>query len=220
MSFDQFLRPRPEVMDDSILGIVDLANLGQPNRLEAEPARFLDITYPTYDIARIVQALDVRFSESQGRTPGIFLLEGLKGSGKSHVLLLVYHLLQSRDEAETWLTSHHLTCRLPTDLIVIVNKFTDQPFGAVWDLVYRHLTGQERGQNLVHPSLEEMQALIGNRRLVLILDELERGIQVVRDSTLQAQNLAFLQMLSDYSWSMPSRSPRLARTRPGSSNPS
>jgi len=198
MSFDSFLQPRREVLDDSILGIVDLANLKEPDRLESEPGRFFDITYPTHDIARIIQALDARFTEPQGHTPGLFLLEGLKGSGKSHVLLLVYHLLQSRDEAETWLARHHLTCRLPPDLVVIVNKFTDQPFGAIWDLLYCHLGDQGREQNLVHPSLDEMQALIGNRRLVLILDELERGIQVVRDPTLQAQNLAFLQMLSEW----------------------
>jgi len=109
MSFDSFLQPRREVLDDSILGIVDLANLKEPDRLESEPGRFFDITYPTHDIARIIQALDARFTEPQGHTPGLFLLEGLKGSGKSHVLLLVYHLLQSRDEAETWLARHHLT---------------------------------------------------------------------------------------------------------------
>ncbi len=198
MSFDTFLRPRPEVLNDTIEGIVDLANLQEPGKLESEPSRFFGLTYPTQDIVRVIQALDARFDTAQHGTPGLFLFEGLKGSGKSHLLLLVYHLFEHRDEAEVWLASHGLTCRLPRDVTVIVNKFTDQPFGSIWDLLYRHITGQDRGPSLVHPGLDEIKALIGDRRLVLILDELERGVQSIGDAAVRMQNLAFLQMLSEW----------------------
>ncbi len=198
MSFDIFLQPRQEVLNNTIEGIVDLANLKEHGSLESEPGRFFGITYPTYDITRVIQALDTRFSAAQPNTPGLYLFEGLKGSGKSHLLLLVYHLFEHRDEAETWLANHNLICRLPRDVTVIVNKFTDRPFGSSWDLIYRCLTGQDRNQAIIQPGLEEMQQLVGDRRLVLIWDELERGIQSISDSAVQAQNLSFLQMLSEW----------------------
>ncbi|MBN2391962.1 MAG: AAA family ATPase [Anaerolineae bacterium] len=198
MSFDHFLHPRPEVLDDTIAGIVDLANLREQGRLESEPARFFSVTYPTNDIVRVVQALDARFSQERADIPGLFLFEGLKGSGKSHLLLLIYHLLEHREEAENWLAEHRLTCRLPRDVTVIVNKFTDDPLGSIWDLLYRRFAGRSRGLETVQPGLEEIQSLIGDHRLVLILDELERGIQSIGDSAVRMQNLNFLQMLSEW----------------------
>ena len=198
MSFDSFLYPRREVIDESIEGIVDLANIQAPGRLESEPNHFFSITYPTNDIARIIQALDTRFSSPQTASSGLYLFEGLKGSGKSHLLLLIYHLFRHPAEGEAWLASHNLTCRLPRDGVLIVNKFTDEPTGSIWDLIYKELIGQPRRQGIVQPGLEEMKDLIGDRCLVLILDELERGIQSIGDSAVRAQNLSFLQMLSEW----------------------
>jgi hypothetical protein len=54
MSFDNFLQPRQEVLNDTIQGIVDLANLKEPGRLESEPGRFLSITHPTNDVVRTI----------------------------------------------------------------------------------------------------------------------------------------------------------------------
>jgi hypothetical protein len=43
-----------------------------------------------------------------------------------------------------------------------------------------------------------MHRALAGRRLVLIFDELEQGIRVITDSAIQAQNVAFLQMLSEW----------------------
>jgi hypothetical protein len=60
------------------------------------------------------------------------------------------------------------------------------------------LTGSYRGTNALQPGLEEMQSVLGSRRLVLILDELEQGIKIISDSAARHQNIAFLQMLSEW----------------------
>src|SRR3990172_4570705 len=127
MSFASVLRPRAEVLsDEGIEGIVDLANLADSRRrkLEAKPDLFFALTYPTADIRRIVNLLDQRFAQ-KGTTPGLFLFEGLKGVGKSHLLLLIYHLFKSQKEAKAWLDRHGLTCRLPEGTVLVPNKFTD-----------------------------------------------------------------------------------------------
>jgi predicted ATPase len=61
-------------------------------RIEARPKDFLDLTYPTGDIKFVLQNLNERFSED-APAAGLYLFEGYKGSGKSHLLLLIYHLL-------------------------------------------------------------------------------------------------------------------------------
>jgi predicted AAA+ superfamily ATPase len=89
--YSQLLNPRPEVLsEDGIEGIIDLANLNDRRRrkIEAKPGTFLSLTYPTSDIARVVQRLHERFTK-RGETPALFLFEGLKGSGKSHLLVLM-----------------------------------------------------------------------------------------------------------------------------------
>ena len=134
----------------------------------------------------------------EGDAPGLFLFEGLKGSGKSHLLLLVYHLISTPTAAQAWLARHGIACRLPTDATVVVNKFTDLPLYSIWDFIFTRLTGRHPGRTVIQPSLDDVKTALGQRRLVLILDEVEQGIRVIADPAVRAQNLAFLQMLSEW----------------------
>ena len=129
MSYASLLTPRKEVLRDEIDGIIDLANINRRGRLENRPQEFLDLTFPTADVRRVVAEINTRFSTTRP-SAGLFLFEGLKGSGKSHLLLLVYHLLSSSRQAQAWLTRHGLQCALPTDAAVVLNKFTDAPLYA------------------------------------------------------------------------------------------
>jgi hypothetical protein len=133
MSYSQILTPRPEVLSDQgIDGIIDLANLfSKKKALEKNAERFLALTYPTGDIRRVLEELDRRFNSEQA-TSGLFLFEGLKGTGKSHLLLLIYHLLQNREASRLWLRKHKIQCRLPDDATVVLNKFTDLPLMSIW----------------------------------------------------------------------------------------
>lgn len=200
MAFSALLRPRPEVLsEEGIEGIVDLANIGDPKRrkLEAKPDLFFRLSYPTADIKRVIELLDQRFA-GEGTTPGLFLLEGLKGVGKSHLLLLIYHLFKSSKEARSWLQHHGLTCRLPEGVVPVVNKFTDLPLLSIWDFVFEQVTGRRPPKSMVQPSLAEAEAALAGRKVVLIFDELEQGIRVLPDPAVKAQNIAFLQMLSEW----------------------
>jgi len=200
MPYQTLLKARPEVLSaQGVDGIIDLANLvsGRKRALEKDASRFFSLTWPTADIRRVVEELDRRFNSEQ-QTAGLFLSEGLKGAGKSHLLLLVYHLFNSRPEAAEWLKRHGLQCRLPDDALVVINKFTDLPLAAIWDFIYERLGLPATGKTIVHPGQPEVEKAISGKRLVLIFDELEQGISVIADPAIQAQNVAFLQMLSEW----------------------
>jgi|Deesub1362A_J573_1020465.scaffolds.fasta_scaffold00395_24 hypothetical protein len=200
MSFSQILRPRPDVLsDEGIDGIIDLANLDDPKgkKLEANPKRFFSLTYPTADVRRVIQKLSDRFSGRKD-TPGLFLFEGLKGSGKSHLLLMIYHLFRNYKVAREWLDAHKMYCELPEDTVIVVNKFTDLPLYSIWDFIFEKLTNHRPEKSVVQPGLKDVEKVLGDKRLVLILDELEQGIRVISDPSLRQQNIAFLQMLSEW----------------------
>jgi hypothetical protein len=200
MSFTDLLTSRQDVLSEAgIEGIIDLENLRDARRrkLESRPADFLNLTYPTTDVQRLVQKLHDRFAGSRD-APGLFLMEGLKGSGKSHMLLLAYHLLKSQSAARKWLATHSLQCVVPEDMAVVVNKFTDFPLYSIWDFVFEQLTGRTPPTSIVQPDLDDVKRALGGRRMVLIFDELEQGIRVISDQAVKAQNIAFLQMLSEW----------------------
>ena len=201
MSYSDLLTPRRDVLsEDGIEGIIDLANLAdtRKRKLEARPPDFFALTYPTADARRVIDTIHRRFSGDRD-APGLFLFEGLKGSGKSHLLLMAYHLFANRAAAQGWLDRHSLRCDVPPDVVVVINKFTDLPLYSIWDFVFKQLTGKAPELTGLQPSLGAVKAALGDRSLVLILDELEQGIRVLSSETAQAQNVAFLQMLSEWS---------------------
>jgi len=199
MSYSQLLTPRPEVLSDQgIDGIIDLANLfSKKKALEKNAERFLALTFPTSDIRRVLEELDRRFN-SEKATSGLFLFEGLKGTGKSHFLLLIYHLLQNQAAGREWLRKYNIACRLPDDATVVLNKFTDLPLMSIWDFILEKLSLPRKERVVVQPGHQEIEQVLSGRRLILILDELEQGIRCINDPTIRDQNIAFLQMLSEW----------------------
>lgn len=200
MSFSDILKPRKDVLSgEGVEGIVDLENLRDSagKRVEARPKDFLDLTYPTSDVKFILEYLHQRFNEKK-RSAGLYLFEGYKGSGKSHLLLLVHHLARDPALAKEWLARHGLKCDLPADIAVIVHKFTDFPLYAMWDLIMSP-TGSATSTGRERPNLDQLRAAIKGRTIFLILDELEMGIRSISDKAIQDQNLGFLQMLTEES---------------------
>lgn len=200
MGYSAYLKPRQEaIFEEGIEGIIDLANLKDESKtkIEARPADFFQLTYPTSDVKKVLDEINVRFSSSR-ESSGLFLFEGLKGSGKSHLLLLIYHLFKHPQVARGWLNANGLLCEISEDTVVIINKFTDDPHDSIWNMIFEEL-GTEVKKGQTHPKLSEFEKALGDKKIILIFDELEQGIKVIADPALQAQNIAFLQMLSEFS---------------------
>ena len=200
MGYSAFLKPRQEtISEEGIEGIIDLANLKDESRtkIEARPDDFFQLTYPTSDVKKVMDEINARFSSSK-ESSGLFLFEGLKGSGKSHLLLTIYHLFKNHQIALQWLNENGLSCKIPQDAVVIINKFTDDPHDSIWNMIFEAL-GTEAKKGWTHPELAEFEKALEDRKIILIFDELEQGIKVIGDPALQAQNIAFLQMLSEFS---------------------
>jgi hypothetical protein len=178
-------------------GVVDLERLrsGAADSIERDATRFLELTFPSDDVKALLRLLSRRFGGAASE--GTILANAVKGLGKSHTLLLAYHLLKSPAEATAWMSKLGYAWTPPGNAVVLVHKFTDRsmPSDALWLLVGREL-GQTWSKDRA-PDLEELVVALGDRHLALILDELERGIQGIVSEAKRIQNLNFLQMLSE-----------------------
>src|SRR3972149_6502129 len=182
---------------ESLDGVIDLERLrsGPADSLERSAQRFFELTYLSEDLHKVLKGLSRRFKEGTGA--GTVLAQAVKGLGKSHTLLLGYHLFKSLPEAKTWTAKAGYDWTPPENPEVIVHKFTDQsmPGDALWMLIGQRLKTTWSGERA--PDLDDFRTAIKACHLVLILDELERGIDIIPDPTRRSQNIAFLQMLSE-----------------------
>lgn len=180
--------------------VVDLEKIrsGNKSSIEKDPGLSLGLTYLTEDLRGMLRNLSIRFSaETEAGAPGLILAEGVKGQGKSHALLIAYHLFASQGSARQWMETNGFAWNPPAEVIVVVEKFTDQylPFDSLWSYLAGKLNVNWSSDR--PPSLSEFRSGLSDRHLVLIFDELERGITNITDVSRRSQNLSFLQMVSE-----------------------
>ena len=181
--------------------VIDLEKIrsGPKNCMEGNPEVFFSLTYPSSDISAMLRALSRRYGPKRSETgeAGVFLAESVKGLGKSHALLTAYHLFSQPEHASLWMQSLGFPWTKPKDPVVIVEKFTDQtlPFDSLWTALGHEL---DADWDSAHPPpLDRFREALSERPLILIFDELERGIANITDPARKSQNLSFLQMVSE-----------------------
>ncbi len=194
----QLLEPKDEVVTGRLQGVIDLERVADSKHraLESRPRDFLQSTFASGEIRRLVESIDKRLNSAEAET-GLFLAEGPKGVGKSHGLLIPLHLCKSPAECQPWLAENGLTFSTPAGTRVITRKFTDFPLESLWGVIGAELGVAFRPDQ--PPDLGEFRAALDGKKLVLIFDELESGVRAISDPALRQRNLNFLQMLSEES---------------------
>jgi len=78
MGYSAYLKPRQEaISEEGMEGIIGLANLKDESKakIEARPKDFFKLTYPTTDVIKVIEQINLRFSSSK-ESSGLFLFEG------------------------------------------------------------------------------------------------------------------------------------------------
>jgi hypothetical protein len=193
---DSLLQPRQDVLSGRLQGVVDIERFNDPRgrSLESRAEDFFESTYVTGELRRLIGSLHTRL-HSDGSEPGLILLEGPKGVGKSHDSLVPLHLVSAGDKLGSWLARNNLTFQAPLGTRLVWRKFTDFPLESLWGVVGQEIGAKFRTDQ--PPSIEEFRQAVGEKKLVLIFDELESGVQSISDPALRRRNLNFLQMVSE-----------------------
>src|SRR5438552_1100577 len=116
----QLLEPKDEVLTGRLQGVIDIERVADPKRraLESRARDFLQSTFVSGEIRRLVETIDKRLNSADAET-GVFLAEGPKGVGKSHGLLIPLHLSSSPADCSAWLTENRLSFTVPSDTRVL-----------------------------------------------------------------------------------------------------
>ena len=132
----KLLEPKEEVLNGRLQGVIDIERVTDSKRraLEARPKDFLQSTFVSGEIRKLVDSINVRLNSAEAET-GLFLAEGPKGVGKSHGLLIPLHLTSSPADCQTWLTENKLTFNAPPGTRVLWRKFTDFPLESLWGVI-------------------------------------------------------------------------------------
>ncbi len=183
------LRPefQTQYMRATAIELSNRQNTGWTQRKAA--TELLDITYPTGDVRR---ALDAVSATSAGKP---IVMMGQRGSGKSHIMALVHHAFGSPDQVESWaaswgekLQASKLTAlKLQRGFMPLSETLSNQEYPNLWDLLFtRHPKGQyyrgkfEQSGSLV-PAKSLLQDMFGEQKTALILDELQTWYDGLHD---------------------------------------
>ena len=199
------LRLRPEAKQlNGIDDTVELPNVDKPTRWEADVTRFFELTFPTQTLRQNIFTVVERFNHPIG-AKGVFLIESPYGSGKSHLLLTLVHVLKCQPAAQQWIARwppRERPASLPTNLMVHAHSFVEKsPADFVNDVLLPLLGLPPQANRMVDVELLEgamnSSPTLGGRRLVLILDELARWFSNLRSQPngeqLVSRAEAFLQ---------------------------
>ena len=188
---------------------IELANEKKTGATQVPAAKFLEITYPSSDLLKALEAL----GPGQARPT---VLIGERGQGKSHLMAVLHHALTSPEPTRAWLQTwadrlgNTKIADLPlrTETQVISESLHRQRYKFLWDLLFdRHPHGQFiRGKweglgekkTDIPPDFLILE-LLQNRPTVLILDEYQTwfdGLTNTKQHPRRNWAFNFIQILS------------------------
>lgn len=143
--------------------------------------QILSITYPTADVQTALKAISTK------RSGCPIILMGDRGRGKSHIMAVMHHAIQSPEIVESWLkdwsantgSAELKNFKIEKDYIPISEPVHNHEYFYLWDLVFdRHPKGQYyRGQfesmKDSFPPRSLMEKMFEEKPTCLILDEFQ-----------------------------------------------
>jgi len=177
------LKLRDEFLDAHMPGsAISLRTSDNQGAAQKSPEDILSITYPTADVQIALRAIGTK---RNGRP---IVLMGDRGRGKSHIMAVMHHAIQSPDVVKKWILgwakkigSSELTSFEPDKgFFPISEPVHNHEYAFLWDLIFdRHPKGQfYRGQfeNMAehhYPPRTLLEKMFEEQPTALILDEFQ-----------------------------------------------
>jgi hypothetical protein len=193
---DEIVGPDGRITTDDLLDEVSLYNLyDDRDSPEQDAERILRITYPTSTLTTIIENTTEKLSA--GTLPrGGHVIGGGYGSGKSHIELVLYHLLDSPTLGNEWLRENGIDASLPSETRTAALQMLnlDSDYERLSTAVGSYLDLDSIASADL-PSVHDIRDAVGDTPTAVFLDEFERWFSMSAREDYQSDNLAFLQNL-------------------------
>lgn len=210
---------------------IELSNENNTGATQIGAKEFLEITYPTHDLLKGIEAI----GPNQGRPVAVI---GERGLGKSHLLATLYHAVHDPESTKAWLGSWAITLGDPkigeiplrTGMLVIGESLHRQRYKFLWDLIFaRHpsgefIKGKWEGMGSAKtdiPSDQLIIELLEKQPTMLLLDEFQTWYDGLTNSKQYPwKNWAFnfIQTLSEIAANRPDLLVLVVSVRNGNSD--
>lgn len=189
---------------------IELSNDTNTGATQVAAKEFLEITYPTHDLLKGVEAV----GPNQGR-PVVVI--GERGLGKSHLMAALYHAVNDPTSTGAWLNSWATTLGDPqigkialrSEMLVLGESLHRQRYKFLWDLLFeRHphgtyIKGKWEGMGAAKtdiPSDKLILELLQHTPTMLLLDEFQTwfdGLTNTKQYPWKNWAFNFIQILSE-----------------------
>ena len=189
---------------------IELSNDTNTGATQVVAKEFLEITYPTHDLLKGIEAV----GPNQGR-PVVVI--GERGLGKSHLMAALYHAVNDAASTGAWLNSWSATIGDPqiatiplrSGMLVIGESLHRQRYKFLWDLLFeRHpngdfIKGKWEGMGAAKtdiPSDKLILELLQHTPTMLLLDEFQTwydGLTNTKQYPWKNWAFNFIQILSE-----------------------
>lgn len=164
--------------------------VNDPTSKEADRAFVLRATYPTAPLRSLTEHIAQKLSGQHPR--GSAVVRGTYGSGKSHALLALYHVVAAGAEAWPVLEAWGVSARPPDGArVALVQLRAENPL-TLWELLFERAGRADLNDRVrEYPTREDWATLGRERPTLLIVDELEDWY-AAQDPAEQARTRAAL----------------------------
>lgn len=189
---------------------IELSNDSKTGATQIAAKEFLEITYPTHDLLKSIEAV----GPNQGR-PVVVI--GERGLGKSHLMAALYHAVTDPSSTRSWLTAWATTLAdatigkiaLRDGMHVIGESLHRQRYKFLWDVLFENhphgtfIKGKWEGQAASKteiPSDRLIIELLENKPTMLLLDEFQTwydGLTNTKQYPWKNWAFNFIQILSE-----------------------
>lgn len=186
---------------------IELSNDSNTGATQIAAQEFLNITYPTHDLLKGIEAV----GPGQGRP---LVVIGERGLGKSHLMATLFHAVNDAMSTRAWLSSWATTLGDPKigdialrdGMLVIGESLHRQRYKFLWDVLFaRHphgayIKGKWEGMGTDIPSDQLILEMLEAAPTMLLLDEFQTwydGLTNTRQSPSKNWAFNFIQILSE-----------------------
>ena len=165
--------PRREVLEGRFQGVIQSHKVDSKEpRLENSPEEFFKITYPSSALRRALERINEKLGGVSNQ--GGILLVGPYGSGKTHVLISLFHAFKRPEISKKWLREWGVDFGVSdsADSVIISTRRYDVDL--LWEPIFTLLGRKDILSKIRRfPTVDQIEEVIGNSMCAIFIDEIE-----------------------------------------------
>lgn len=172
MTIAEICRLSDEVRSGELLISVFLDQVFNPSSKEADRKFVLRATYPTVPIRSLLEHMVQKLNGTHPK--GVAVVRGTYGSGKSHALLALYHVMAGGEEGRKALKEWDIKANLPEEVRVAPVQLRSERPDTLWELLFERAGREDLNKQVRdYPTREQWAELGREKPTLLLVDELE-----------------------------------------------